>query len=253
MADILPAIGCINGVSGSNNISATDPAVVTNIAVMYNYYDETLLNTTTGNLTNSSLNKLILNPYGVNPVDGSNCNANGVMEMSNFLNLFYATNAGFFNINQSNLNNPAIILMNQTYTSTNSDSIPFSLYQVLLKAYSTNTGITVNDMDPRIIMLLQKETFVAQSLASIKGTTIALSWDEVINSLIRSGVIIPSGSIINKSYSKVPLSLTLKYHSFVLDLDLDIRFTYIVNIQGYVLPTIPPAQSTYNSAGQTMV
>jgi hypothetical protein len=251
MGDIA-VIGSTNGVAGANPFTTIDAAIVTNIAVMYNFYDESLLTNSSNNLISNSENKVILNPYGVNPVDGSNCDANGVMTMSSFLNLFYATNAGYFNINPSNINNPAIILMSQTFTSSNSTGNRFSLYQMLLKAYCSNMGVTVNDIDPRIIMLLQKETFVAQSLATIKGTVIALSWDEVINSLLRSGVMDASGSAAAPKTSRVPLSLTLKYRSFVLDIDLDIRFTYLVDIQGYVLPTIPPAQPTYNAQYQVI-
>ena len=249
----IPVLGARNGVAGSNLFSTTDPAIVTNFAIIYNYYDKTLLTkNVTSDINNNSQNKIILNPYGANPVDGSNCDQDGVMTMSSFLNLFYATNAGYFNINQSNTNNPAVILMNQTFTSTNSVSNRFSLYQMLLRSYCTNHGVTVNDIDQRTLMLLQKETFVVQSLANIKGTTISLSWDEVINALIRSGVMNAAGSVEDPETSKMPLSLTLKYHSFVLDLDLDIMFTYVVDIKGYVLPTISPAQPTYNSEYQVI-
>jgi hypothetical protein len=120
------------------------------------------------------------------------------------------------------------------------------LTQFLLRAYCTNKGLNVNDLDPRIMILLQKETFTAQSLATIKGTTISMSWDEVVNSLIRSGVMDASGNTTHKSSAEVPLSIVLNYHSFVLDTDLSIRFTYLVNITGYALPTLPACQPTYN-------
>lgn len=253
MSTSIPVLGARNGVAGYNAFSTADPAIVTNFAIIYNYYDKSLLTTPVDTaLKSNSQNKIILNTYGANPVDLSNCDADGVMTMSSFLNLFYATNAGYFNINQSNTNNPAVILMNQTYTSTNSVSNRFSLYQMLLRSYCTNHGVTVNDIDQRILMLLQKETFVVQSLANIKGTTLSLSWDEVINALIRSGVMDAAGSVEEPERSRIPLSLTLKYRSFVLDLDLDIMFTYVVDIRGYALPTIPPAQPTYNSTYQTV-
>ena len=251
----IPTFGAANGVSGNPPDATANAAVDTIFAVMYNYYDPTLLTDNTGSIVTNSSNRIVLNPYGVNPVDASNTTVNnGVngFDMISFLNLFYATNAGYFNVNPTNGNNPAIILSKQTYSSTNSDSNNFSLIQFLLRAYATNKGISVNDIDPRVVILLQKETFPVQSLASVKGTVISLSWDEVINSLVRSGVMDASGNLANSSSAHVPLTLILNYHSFVLDIDLAIKFTYLVDITGYALPLIPPAQPTYNSTYQTI-
>ena len=105
---------------------------------------------------------------------------------------------------------------------------------------------SVNNIDPRIQLLLQKETSTAQSLANIKGTTLSLSWDQVINSLIRSGIMDASGNSSSPSTARVPLSVILNYHSFVLDINVSINFVYNVNINGYVLPTTAPVQATYN-------
>jgi hypothetical protein len=246
MSNCVPVSGVSNGVSGSNSFSDIEPQVVTNFAVMYNYYDEYLLTNSDSQFLTPELNSVVLNTYGVNPLDASNCDASGNMSMQKFLNLFYPTNSGFFSINATNAANPAVILTSQTYTSSNSNTIKFSLFQYLLKAYCGNKGISYNDIDPRIIMLLHKETFVYQSLATVKGTTIALSWDELINTLIRSGLMDPSGSITNSKNVVTPLSLVFKYHSFVLDMDLSITFKYSVNLTGYVLPSTPAAQQTYN-------
>lgn len=253
MSTSISVSGLSNGVSGSNSVFTAEPTIVTTFAVMYNYYDETLLTNNAAPFLTPELNNIILNTYGKNPLDASNCDPSGnTMTMSSFLNLFYATNVGYFNINQSNVNNPAILLSSQTYTSTNSNSNKFSLYQMLIKAYCSNKGITYNDIESRIIMLLQKETFVSQSLANVKGTTIALSWDELINSLIRSGLMKPSGTSQFPSIIRVPLALVLKYHSFVLDMDLSITFNYSVNISGYSVPSYSAAQQTYNSQYQVI-
>lgn len=269
MATLIPSFGATNGVSGAPLYQPADPAVDTVFAVMYNYYDPTLISDNAGSIVTNSTNRIALNPYGVNPHDASNNtvlvpNTNPpvyAMQMHKFLNLFYATNAGYFNVNQTNSNNPAVIFSKQTYTSSNSNSDVFSLVQFLLRAYSTNKGISVNDIDSRIIILLQKECFVLQSLAGIKGTTISMSWDEVINSLVRSGVMDPSGNATldasgnatNESVAVVPLVLVLNIHSFVLDIDLSIKFVYLVAIEGYGLPLLPPAQPTYNSSNQVIV
>jgi len=256
----IPSFGASNGVSGAPLYQPADPAVDTVFAVMYNYYDPTLIADNAGSIVTNSSNRIVLNPYGVNPHDASNNtilvpNTNPAvyaMEMHKFLNLFYATNAGYFNVNQTNINNPAVIFAKQTFTSSNSNSDTFSLVQFLLRAYSTNKGISVNDIDSRIIILLQKECFPLQSLAGIKGTTISMSWDEVINSLVRSGVMDPSGNASNESVAVVPLVLVLNVHSFVLDIDLSVKFTYLVAIEGYGLPILPPAQPTYNSSAQVI-
>jgi hypothetical protein len=246
MSDCIPVSGVSNGVSGYNHISDIEPQIVTTFAVMYNYYDEYLLTNCDSQFLTPESNNVVFNTYGENPLDASNCDSSGTMTMHKFLNLFYPTISGFFSINSTNAANPAVLLSSQTYTTSNSNSIKFSLFQYLLKAYCGNKGISYNDIDPRLIMLLQKETFVYQSLASVKGTTIALSWDELINTLIRSGLMDPSGSISNIKNVATPLALVFKYHSFVLDMDLSITFKYSVNITGYVLPTTPAAQPTYN-------
>ena len=244
----IPSFGAMNGVAGAPTVLTADPALNTVIAVMYNYYDPTLISDNSAGLVTNSANRIVLNPYfdgsnnatpnSVNDIDHGITNAKTV-SIESFLALFYPTNAGYFNVNPTNANNPAIILSKQTYTSTNNNASKFSLVQYLLKSYCTNKGINVNDLDPRIMVLLQKEAFSAQTLASIKGTTISMSWDEVINTLLRSGVIDVASLSTNTAI--VPLSIILNYHSFVLDTDLSIRFTYMVEIPSYMLPTTPPA------------
>ena len=249
----IPQFGSSNGSAGDPNISSTLATIATPVAIMYNFYDPTLISDNSSSLVTNSSNRLILNPY----IDASNSivtdasgnidpSGNTYFSMSSFLNLFYATNAGYFNVNPANANNPAIILSSQTYISTNSNKNPFSLVQSLLKAYCDNNGVTVNDLDPRIVLLVQKETFSYQTLASVKGTTISLAWDEVIAALLRSGLIDASGSSVSPKYAAVPLQIIFNYHSFVLNLDLTIVFTYYVDIQGYIVPSISAAQQTYN-------
>jgi hypothetical protein len=252
----IPAFGATNGVAGNPINTPIDAAVDTVVAVMYNYYDPTLISDNGSPLVTNSTNRVILNPYGLNPTDLSNCPVAGsrpAFNMDAFLALFYPTNSGYFNVNPSNANNPAVILSKQSFTSSNSTLDNFSLVQFLLRAYCTNKAVNVNDLDPRIIILLQKETYLAQSLATIRGTTISMSWDEVINSLLRSGVVDISGNSLvstgdGSNTAVVPLSIILNYHSFVLDIDLSIKFTYLVNIEGYTLPITSAAQPTFNAA-----
>ena len=232
----IPTFGTMNGVLCSTPYSPIDPALETVVAVMYNYYDPALLAENSSSIITNSSNRVSLNPYGIGPdplFDGSNCSIDGgvsYMELDSFLALFFPTNAGYFNVNPTNSSNPAVVLSKQTYATTNNQYDKFSLVQFLLRAYCTNKGINVNDIDPRIVILLQKEAFAAQSLATIKGTTISMSWDEVINSLIRSGLMAEKDS---QESVYAPLAIVLNYHSFVLDTDLSIKFTYYVKVSGY--------------------
>jgi len=245
---MIPQTGGTNGVSGVSEVQKVDAAVDTVVAVMYNYYDDKLISSNEAGLITNSSNVVTLNPYGSAPEDDYNMSlyAPHALKLDAFLALFYPTNSGYFNVNPSNRNNPAVILSEQTYSSSNSTLNKFSLVQFLLRAYCTNKGVNVNSLDPRILLILQKECFQTQSLTGIRGTTISMSWDEVINSLIRSGVMDPSGAVMGaeEAGAVVPLSIVLNYHSFVLDIDLSIKFTYLVDITGYALPDRPPAQPT---------
>ena len=295
----IPAFGTLNGISADPSVLQIDGSLATTFAILYNYYDSNLLVDNAVDLTNTSAAVVRLEPFtddvnGHDSFTNANTNANAVFHQHSFMNLFYTTNAGYFNVNPTNVNNPAVCLSSQSYASSNSlpgTSNTFSLYQYLLKAYTNQKGITVNDISSRILMLLQKETFVYQSLANIKGSAISLSWDELISNLVSSGVMFPAtpadivvatadamavaipanaatpagtilpypedayGNIIITSNefedlvnsfnsALMPLQLVFKYHSFVLNFDLDIIFTYNVPIGGYLLPTVPSALSS---------
>lgn len=238
MSGISPP-GVFNAPSANATNGAPLGAVATVVASMYNYYDPHLATENTGGLLTNSSNRIVFNPY----LTSADISYNGVYAMSDieFCNLFYSTNAGYFNVNPSNINNQAILLPAQTYSSSNTPNGPnivntFSLYQELLKAYCYNKSINVNDLDPRILLLLQKETFGVQSLATIKGTTIALGWDELIGTLTYSGIIDLSA---NDAHAIVPLNVILNFHSFVLDIDLTLQFVYNVALAGYVLKITP--------------
>jgi hypothetical protein len=304
---VIPPFGTRNGVSPNPDAGFIDGAVATTFAIMYNYYDPEVLTDNTMDLNTTSKAFCQLLPYS-DPsnsdlgFENSNADPFANFSQASFMNLFYNTNAGYFNVNPANASNPAICLSSQTYASSNSTNVTsnrFSLYQYLLKAYCNLKGISPNSMSNRILMLLQKECFVYQSLANVKGTCISLTWDELISNLVMSGTMMPPGveqqaalnlvanqastaasdarlakpivdpSLVNSTNyldgyafseeetknfvqnfidnylsAKIPLNLIFKYHSFVLDFDLDIIFQYNVPIGNYVLPTIPAALSS---------
>ena len=227
-SQVIPTFGTLNGVNTSTVVSAVPISTVdTTVAIMYNYYDPALSSTNTPAITTNSANTLNLKPYSDTLVRGCN---DHTIRLDKFLRLFYSTDGLYFNVNPSNIDHPSIVLPKQKYISSNSANISFSLYQQLLNAYCSNNSVNVNDIDIRILLLLQKEVASAQSLASIKGTTIGLSWDQVIGTLVGSGHIEPQTA----SSVDVPLSIVLNYHSFVLNTDLSIRFKFLVEIPGYI-------------------
>jgi len=303
----IPPFGTRNGLSPNPDSGAITSAVATTFAIMYNYYDPDVLSDNTMDLNTTSKAYCQLLPYSdPSNVDAGFENSNNDpfanFSQRSFMNLFYNTNAGYFNVNPANVNNPAICLSSQVYASSNSSSTTsnrFSLYQYLLKAYCNLKGISPNNISNRILMLLQKECFVYQSLANVKGTCISLTWDELISNLVMAGSMNAPGfeqqavltqlataaaeaasaeraalgqapfdqvnstnyldglefspdetsqfvqTYINNYLSaKIPLNLIFKYHSFVLDFDLDIIFQYNVPIGNFVLPTIPAALSS---------
>lgn len=228
------------------------------IAIMHNYYDEDLISSNADPLLLTGSNQITLNnfatdssgAYVVNGEDQAtkylNDDAEKSFEMVNFLNLFYSSSL-YFNVSPVNSNNAAISFNSQKFQSGNSRLNPFNLYRFLLDCYFINKGINSNNIDPRILLLLRKETQKYKSLSDIKGTTIAASWDDIIADLNSSGVLSPAGDQDTPEVAVVPLSVILNYHSFVLDLDVRIKFSYKVGIEGYVLNTSSIAQPTYNN------
>jgi hypothetical protein len=239
------------------------------IASMYNYYDDNLLSSNNPPIE-SNVNKVTLNKFNTDAggkfiVDSCN-NAQddylnnsmsedpGSFKMDYFLNLFFSTGT-YFNVSPNNGNNAAIVFNSQTFSSGNSSINKFNLYNFLLDSYLENTGLTRNNISPRLLLLLRKETNKIKSLADIKGTTIATSWDSIIADLTDNDIIIPdtvtmpdsSGNYPHPKIARVPLTVALYFHSFVLDMDAKIEFVYEVGIEGYVSSTKPVAQPTYNN------
>lgn len=228
----IPLAGTTNGLH-VDPITLADKVGAITVAVMYNYYNPALINSSLVGISTSSQNRVILNPY-IDPVNCINdISYSNVMAMDSFLNLFYPTIAGYFNINLSNANNPAIILSSQTFSSNIDDNNKFSLYQYIIRCYCAEKGIIANNIDPRILILLKKEVMAVQSLADIRGNCISLSWNEVIGSLVDSEIIVAND--LTGIIAPVPLQIVLNFHSFTLDIDVKVVMTYIVGIEGYSL------------------
>ena len=230
------AFGTENGVDANPTSIKCQPSTDVIFAIMYNRFmsNEEIDNMPSLNDQPASL--VNLNPFSniANRPPGSPDS----IELSAFINAFYPTNAGYFNVNSRNTNNAAICLSTQTYASSNSERIKFSLYQYVLKSYCDYHKISVNDISVSTMMLLQKECYIYQSLAQIRGTTVALSWDQVISTLITSGTMVPATP--NDS-ATVDMRLVFNFYSSVLNFSLNVNFNYRVPITGYKLPYSPPA------------
>lgn len=243
----------IGGITANSIYTTTTPFSEIVFAVMYNTVQtEIPLNVTykNGELTEKFDNKCFLNPYGVFPNDAYNCDVNGNMDMSVFLNLFYANNAGYFNVNAANSNNPAIMFSKQTYSAANSEYNKFSLTQVILRAYCCNNGLSVNDINPATKILVNKECNHFKSLATLQGTVIAMNWGEVNESLLSQGSVDLSGNSVYVTSEAIPLVLIVNFTSLVLRTTLQIKFIYYVNMQGYSASLTSAAQTTYNGASK---
>lgn len=235
----IPTFGFGNSVYVNGDVISPMFPVSTVIAIMYNYYDPALISNNENEVLTTSANKLVLNPFGYNTSVGDEVDSTGLivygsasfLTQQQFANLFYPGSTGYFNVNFNNVSNPAVRLNSQTYTSANSQLNPFTLAQALLRAYTTNKGITVNDIDPRIILLLEKECFATQSLAQVKGQCVSLSWDQAMNTLTTTGTIEWTGEVNDQAIA--PLAVVLAYHSFVLNTDISITFNYNVLLNGY--------------------
>jgi hypothetical protein len=237
----------LGGTTAVNNFSTTTPYSEIVFAVMYNTDQETVPLTNNALLVNNTYNnKCFLNPYGVYPNDAYNCDIYGNMGMSEFLNIFYPNSAGYFNVNRANATNPAIVFSRQTYSAANSQYNNFSLTQVMLRAYCVNNGLSVNDLNPATIILVNKECSHFKSLSALQGTVVSLNWGEVIESLLSQGSVDLSGNAIFSTYESIPLVLIVNFRSEVLNTNLQIKFIYYVNIQGYSATLASAAQTTYN-------
>lgn len=241
----------IGGVTANSNYTLTTPFSEIVFAVMYNTVQtEIPLNIINKNneVIEKFANKCYLNPYGIYPNDAYNCDIHGNMSMPDFLNLFYANNAGYFNVNSANGNNPAIMFSKQTYSAANSEYNRFSLTQVILRAYCCNNGLSVNDINPATRILVNKECNHFKSLSTLQGTVIAMNWGEVNETLLSQGSVDLSGNSVYTSSESIPLVLIVNFTSLVLKTTLQIKFTYYVKIQGYSVSLTSAAQTTYNGA-----
>ena len=209
---------------------------IISIATLYNYYQgcsENECNTTS--VINKG-NKIILNVID--------------LAEDEFFNMFYYTTAKYFCVNKANTSNRSIVLASQTYVANDSRVHKLSLYNEVVKSFEQNYNVSANNINPAALISLQREVYNTQSLASICGSQLGLSWDQVIANLISCGYIEHG---CENSVAIIIFQVNLNYHSCALNVDLTITFQYKVPIFGYILKNVAPpysnAQEVFSGSG----
>jgi hypothetical protein len=199
---------------------------ITSIATLYNYYQGCGENECNTNSVINKGNKIILNVID--------------LAEDEFFNMFYYTSAKYFCVNKANTSNRSIVLGCQTYVSNDSRVHKLSLYNEVIKSFEQNCNVSANNINPAALISLQREVYNTQSLASICGTQLGLSWDQVIANLILGGYIEHG---CENSVAIIIFQVNLNYHSCALNVDLTITFQYKVPIFGYILKNVAPPYS----------
>lgn len=157
---------------------------------------------------------IILNPVCLNWCD--------------FLVLFYRAN-GVFSVNPSNGTACAINFNAQTYENTTSKCIKFNLAQQVRQAWANKCETSVDNINPKTNLLLNKDTFAIQSLIS-SSSAVSLTLDQAIETLLNNGEIAPSDST---SLATVRFIIQYKYTFKQLNTTVLINFVYITKIPCY--------------------
>ena len=209
---------------------------IISIATLYNYYQGCSENECNTSSVINKGNKIILNVID--------------LAEDEFFNMFYYTTAKYFCVNKANTSNRSIVLASQTYVANDSRVHKLSLYNEVVKSFEQNYNVSANNINPAALISLQREVYNTQSLASICGSQLGLSWDQVIANLISCGYIEHG---CENSVAIIIFQVNLNYHSCALNVDLTITFQYKVPIFGYILKNVAPpysnAQEVFSGSG----
>ena len=201
-------------------------------------FDDQGINKTVFSITNipqaniAELSNIIVNDCEFKNFKETKISLNQIdLNFCDFINLFYGVTSGAFIINPSCSSSLAISLTKQTYSSTQSKTLKFNLYDQILKAYSKNENVSENATPLDSLLNLERETFLASSLINVKGKQIALSLDEVLDNLINRNLIENANDV--DSYAKVKFIVTVNYYYPPLSVKLSVAFNYVTDIPGY--------------------
>lgn len=187
---------------------------------------------------------------------------------AHLVSIYYPNNSLSFNVNPcaSNfseiilsqhffLSSHSIIKTRDNYSITDSVAHPFALYSALIQTYCDKYNTTLNNIPTKKLMLLQKEVAPFNNLANWRGTTHSLSWDELMDNLLSTNVLIVENVNNNGSFTKIgkwpviPFALELNYYSKTLDITLLIKLQYFIEMVGYNLPDTGIVGTITNNIG----
>jgi len=144
-----------------------------------------------------------------------------------FLLLFFRAPGMAFYINPANASSTAITFNDQTYESTQSKCVQFSLNDQIKKAWSKKYNKSETTIPADIQIFLSRTSFLTKGLTNISAYVLGLSFDEVLSSLISSKEI-ESGSYEDKA--TVKFLVTFKEFFAPLNVTLLVNFVYVVQI-----------------------
>jgi len=145
-----------------------------------------------------------------------------------FLTLFYRAN-NVFSVNPTNQLSCSISFLNQTYENTTSESLKFNLAQQVRIAWATKCETTVDNISPKINILLNKETFGVRSLIN-SSSAVSLTLDQAISTLLANGEIAPGDSTDKAS---VRFVVQYKYCFKPLNICVLVNFAFVTDIPCY--------------------
>lgn len=163
-----------------------------------------------------------------------------------FLLLFYRANNSF-SILPTSTTYCAINFAGQTYEDTTSQTLRLNLSQLIRQAWANQCESSINKIPSKTSILLNKETSYVRSLLSA-NSTIALSLDQAISTLLNSGEITPADST---SSATVIFIIEYVYYFKPLNTSVQINFVYKTKIPcyknlNYCDNWCPPYSKEYN-------
>lgn len=163
-----------------------------------------------------------------------------------FLLLFYRANNSF-SILPTSATSCAINFAGQTYQDTTSQTLRLNLAQLIRQAWANQCESSINKIPSKTGILLNKETSYVRSLLSA-NSTIALSLDQAISTLLNNGEIAPADST---SSATVNFIVEYIYYFKPLNVSVQINFVYKTNIPcyknlNYCDNWCPPYSKEYN-------
>lgn len=200
----------------TSNFNALNFVPQINHTVSYPEFDIAYLQNTVCNTNNSDLSVDLVEQH---------------LSFSDFISCFYNQPGCNFNINKANKNYKPLSLLSQSYISTDGKVFAWRIYNECLRAYTAKYNLSENTIPPQNKILLTKESLAEKSLANNTGRQVALTWDEVLESLSLNGSIQYTGDSDHNAVAVFKIPYT--FYSSVLDVYVTATFRFKTEIPCY--------------------